>query len=682
MSKTKKFVSIKMKLGLVVGMGIFITIATLVTYSSFSTRKQLIKDAEEFAVAEAKNYAGNVKAQIEIALNTSRELSHAFAAIKNTSDPIKLTREQVFGMLKSTKRKNKIFLGIYTLWEPNAFDGEDSSYVNKEGHDATGRFIPYFTQDASGNIQLDPLVDYEVSGAGDYYQIPKSTKTEAIIDPYYYPINGVEVLLMSLVSPIVENGTFYGITGIDFGIDFIQELAVKDKIYDGAAELFIVSNTGTYVAHSHNPEIVGKNLSETYSDYNQQISKIKNGEEGILYSKDNLEVYVPIYFGKANTPWQVRISIPNSLILAKANSLMWILIIVGLILASLCIILVIVYIASTIKPIISLVDSTEKFSNGDMTIDIEIDQNDEVGNMANALKIMIDRLRKIVIEINMGADNIATASNQMSSAAQQISQGASEQASSAEEVSSSMEEMSSNIQQNTDNAMQTEKISLNSSLGMNNVSSASQKSLVSVRKITEKINIINDIAFQTNILALNAAVEAARAGEHGRGFAVVAAEVRKLAERSKIASDEIIALSQESRNATEESGELMLKILPDIEKTSKLVQEISAASQEQNSGADQVNSAIQQLNQVTQQNAAASEEMATNSEKLSEQAEYLKGLIAFFKIDGKVDKQYKTKTQAQKKAKQVNVKLETYDSKGVNINMGGVDKFDNEFEKY
>ena len=231
--------------------------------------------------------------------------------------------------------------------------------------------------------------------------------------------------------------------------------------------------------------------------------------------------------------------------------------------------------------------------------------------------------------------------------------------------------------------MQTEKISVSSSQGMNNVATAAQESLVSVREITEKINIINDIAFQTNILALNAAVEAARAGEYGKGFAVVAAEVRKLAERSKIASDEIVTLSQKSRNVTEESGELVEKILPEIEKTSKLVQEIAAASQEQNSGADQVNSAIQQLNQVTQQNAAASEEMATSSEELSGQATQLKELISFFKVEenGKANSGLVSFKPKQAKSNVV-IPKQNNNYKGVDIKLSDKKISDSEFESF
>lgn len=349
---------------------------------------------------------------------------------------------------------------------------------------------------------------------------------------------------------------------------------------------------------------------------------------------------------------------------------------------------------NTIKNNINLLidtlnDITEKvtlISEGDLTVEMK----ERSGNDAliKGVMKMVKSVSEVVIQVQAAADNIAEASQEMSANAQQVSQGASEQASAAEEVSSSMEEMSSNIQQNTDNAQQTEKISLAAAHGMEVIGKSASESMQSVKEIASKITIIGDIAFQTNILALNAAVEAARAGEHGRGFAVVAAEVRKLAERSKIAAEEIDVLSKSSVEVTEEAGKLLGKIIPDVEKTANLVQEITAASLEQNSGANQINNAINQLNQVTQQNASASEEMATGAEELSNQADQLREMIGFFKVDNGGKTGYRQLAAPQRRAAQsssFNLKEKKHEAapkaKGVKINLHS-DAKDSDYERF
>ncbi|MDD2898923.1 MAG: MCP four helix bundle domain-containing protein [Desulfuromonadaceae bacterium] len=329
-------------------------------------------------------------------------------------------------------------------------------------------------------------------------------------------------------------------------------------------------------------------------------------------------------------------------------------------------------------------------ASGDLTQKIDLDQKDEIGQLALALNEMVAKLSSIVGEVTAAADNVASGSQELSATAQQMSQGATEQAASAEEISSSMEEMASSIRQNTDNAMQTEKISIKSSVDAKDGGKAVVETVAAMKEIATKISIIEEIARQTNLLALNAAIEAARAGEHGKGFAVVASEVRKLAERSQSAAGEISGLSTRSVAIAEQAGEMLTKMVPDIQKTSELVQEITASSKEQDTGAEQINKAIQQLDQVIQQNASASEEMASTSEELSSQAEQLQDSISFFNIGNQARRQSAGNTRKPAKKVQIaHAKSAPAPNKrtsggGINLQLGqaGPDHMDDEFEKF
>jgi methyl-accepting chemotaxis protein len=285
-------------------------------------------------------------------------------------------------------------------------------------------------------------------------------------------------------------------------------------------------------------------------------------------------------------------------------------------------------------PVIQGVGFARKMAEGDLTQTLDVDQGDEIGELARALREMVATLSGVIDEVVAGAGNVAGGSGELASAAESLSQGATEQAASVEEVSASVEEMAANIQQNADNSSQTEVIALQSAADAENGARTVTQTVGAMKQIAEKISIIEEIARQTNLLALNAAIEAARAGEHGKGFAVVAAEVRKLAERSGLAAAEIGELSNSSVKIAEEAGEMFVRLVPNIKKTADLVQEISAGSREQSSGAEQINKAVQQLDQIIQRNASAAEQMASTSEELSSQAEQLIATVAFFKTVG------------------------------------------------
>lgn len=340
---------------------------------------------------------------------------------------------------------------------------------------------------------------------------------------------------------------------------------------------------------------------------------------------------------------------------------------------------------AVIVPINVTSDYIGRISKGEIPDPITDNYNGDFDKIKNNLNILIESLNKVVGSIMTGTNSIVAASEELSNTAEQLSEGASEQASAAEQVSSSIEEMSTSINQNADNSRETEKIANKASDSIDKANSAVLQSVQAMKEIALKISVIGDIAEKTDLLAINAAVEAARAGDHGKGFAVVAGEVRRLAERTQKAAQEIDDISRNNVQVAENSGHLLSNVVPDILNTARLVQEIAASSNEQDAGARQISNAIDQLNQVTQQNAAASEEMSSSAQELSSQAQQLQETVSYFKLKNAItiNHHYDRHISKPKPIEKLHMPAKGKASNhGVNISLSPTDHADEKFDNY
>jgi methyl-accepting chemotaxis protein len=586
------------------------------------------------AIFQSEGISLEVESFLNQAIETGKTLSSTFLTMRKNNS----SREEVEQVMRQILKENESYISVWIMWEPNLFEGNDDKFADcPEYAQGGGKFNIAFYKDAS-KIVVQPGTDDQY--LENYYTLPKLNREINMIDPYEYSYTGnaKDMVYETTVSlPLVDNGIFYGVIGIDIELEKLMEIVKSKQLYKtGFAS--IISHELQISAYP-DTSFLKKNISEIIKN-NSIIEKLKSGNEfeyidrSAVNGKNVFRYFYPIHFNGFSKKWFTMIEIPLNEVYEQTFRLIWIMSIISIIILIVLGAIIFIVSRNISVPIIKGSELAKKIAAGRLNTKIEFEKrDDEVGELSRSLSLMNEKLIEVVSGIKNGASMISSASLQLSTTAEEFSQGATEQASTMEEVSSTMEEVSGMIQVNSNNALETEKISVAAQKSIREVMESAVEAMEANKLISNKIGIINDIAFQTNILALNAAVEAARAGVHGLGFAVVADEVRKLADLTKIASQEIGKLSANSLKLSEESSQKMIKLLPEIEKTTNLVFEISQSSLQQSQGIIQVNLAVSEINNLSQGNAAASESLASSAEELAAQAEMLNDLISFFKIE-------------------------------------------------
>ncbi len=566
----------------------FIVIVVFIkTKSENMIKNETFKRAEQIA----KTASTKIQVFLEVGMDSARTLANSFEGLRNENIA---NRDILNAQLKQVLYRNDTFLGTWSCWEANALDGKDSKFINKTGHDKSGRFIPYWYRDGS-IIGLEPLLEYDVNGAGDYYILAQKSGDETILEPYMYPVGGKDTLITSLVVPIKIGSSNEGVAGIDMTLDSLQKIVDKVTPFNGYSE--IISNTGVYTA-GIKKGLIGKSIND-----NELKNAIKNAKmfSRVKYSNelktDVYEVFVPITIGNSKTPWSFGVTLPLENVLKEVNNFEFLIIVISI--ASLVIILLVLFlvVSKIIEPLDELESKAKNLASGDgdLTKTLEVDGNDEIAKASKSINEFIEKVRGTISNIKHSSNETASIANELTSTAENIGKRVEKEAkivestvkngerdkdllnislkksqntkSDIEKSNKNLEEAKSQILKMVFQIQKSSRVEEELSQKLNQLSSDAEA-------VKDVLTVIKDIADQTNLLALNAAIEAARAGENGRGFAVVADEVRQLAEKTQKSLIEINSTINVIVQSIVDTSEQMNENAKDIQDLSKVSDEV------------------------------------------------------------------------------------------------------------
>ncbi len=410
-----KLSNMKMKTKLMAVLVPVIFVAFSLTILFVYSKTDTIVRAITFSDAEnlAKQYGNQIKAELEEPLVTARSMASSMAEF--SSIPIEKRREFYLQSLKKNLEDNPQFLGAWTVWESNALDGMDSEYSNTPGHDASGRFIPYWNY--AGGLHLEACVTYDTEDSqSDYYNRPKKTKQELILEPFSYEVNGEMVQMVSAACPIIVNGEVVGVAGADLGINAISQRIGELKPYNSGYAALIASN-GVYAAHP-NPKMLGKMIDEEKQDvYKTAKEKILAGEQYDFEfyneenSRDEKIFYIPIEIGRSGLKWYLAIACPIDEVLAENQALQQLLILIGIVVVAILIVAIFLLARFISKPLEIMQEAADKLSRGDMSADLSIEATDEIGQLASSFRNMKSAIESVINEL--GEITIATTNGRL-----------------------------------------------------------------------------------------------------------------------------------------------------------------------------------------------------------------------------------------------------------------------------
>jgi putative methionine-R-sulfoxide reductase with GAF domain len=387
--------SIRTKITLWAGLCLALVSLILIGYSVITIRQTSIDNSTKEAVAIAEARAGLIKSQLDSPLLTARTLAYSLSAIKDPGIPISLSRDEVNGMLRKTLIENPSFLGTYTLWEPNTFDGLDDRYIRAVAHDDTGRFIPYWVRGDDGIIHTEALAQYEIPGVGDWYILPRSSKQEVTIAPIFRRIQDQDVVIASFIIPIVQNDKFYGIAGIDAPIGFVQQLMDDINLYEGSTNAVLFTDTGTLIAVRQKPELTSQSANLIYADFDNIQPQLNSSFARLSPDGKYLQIFSPINVGAGETRWVMGLIIPFEKITAPARTAAIRQAGIGAGFTVLALIILWLLAGQIVRPLHVLTGTATAVTQGDLTVRAKVHSNDEAEALANAFNAMTSQLQTV-----------------------------------------------------------------------------------------------------------------------------------------------------------------------------------------------------------------------------------------------------------------------------------------------